>query len=441
MSFLMNVQSVLPDPLFTPDVIGRDPFILFLVDLRSALQIILPGIFRTVLPLRRPSSLFADITLTGLLFQIFLTAYSVFLTVPLILLGLLVGGASPIAAAFLLSYPFNLIQGAPLVHVEERKSPVRALIKQIQGSLKNMTNDVKPPANVDYYSREYNGEAWFFINGIATSRSGITLDLIRLEQLFKRPVTGILNRSLGPLMDVLECVVQRCFSINTRDVRFGYKEVRAALEAKNVDKVVLICHSQGGIITSLIVDLLLSTVSRTHLTNKLEVYTFADASNHFSNPLNILNQPTIRYVEHYANALDPVSQFGVLKFVIEQQKGKVANGTPKASNILNNKGISVMQLDDNEHLLMQQGVPNSEANGNGFYGKKTRSGSTAKKDGQASLLNGIDAVGVQDNDDSSFDKSRNNGIDLPRQRSAAGQFFSGTLFVRGHTSGHLLVNH
>lgn len=437
MAFLFNVQSVLPDPLFTPDVVGRNPFILFLVDLRSAATILLPNLLRTVLPLRRPRSLFLDITVAGLLFQIFLTVYSLFLTVPLILLGALAGGISPVIAAFLLSSPFTLIQGAPLVHVEERKSPVRSLVKRVQATIEAFRSEVKPPAAADYYPREHNGEAWFFINGVATSRSGVTLDLIHLEKLFKRPVTGILNRSLGPLMDVLECVVQRCFSINTRDVRFGYKEIRAALEAKNVDKVVLICHSQGGIITSLIVDLLLSTVARYHLTNKLEVYTFADASNHFSNPLNILNQPTIRYVEHFANALDPVSQFGVLKFVTEQQITKSGKRVSKRADLLNTPGVSVMQMDDNEHILMQQTVAGGQTNGEGQAStKKARSNSTnKKKDEQASLLNGINAVGVQDGE------TQSNGKQLPKQSSAAGQFFSGTLFVRGNTSGHLLVNH
>ena len=88
------------------------------------------------------------------------------------------------------------------------------------------------------------------------------------------------------MFDVIQCLIQRCFSYSTPDVRDAYKLIKAALldQKRDFRKVILILHSQGGIEGGLILDWLLSEVPHDRL-GRLEVYTFGNAANHFNNPL------------------------------------------------------------------------------------------------------------------------------------------------------------
>ena len=60
--------------------------------------------------------------------------------------------------------------------------------------------------------------------------------------------------SYGLIGDLIECLIQHCFSYNTMDVRVAFDHVKACLADPSVEKVVLIAHSQGGIIASLVLD-------------------------------------------------------------------------------------------------------------------------------------------------------------------------------------------
>ena len=136
----------------------------------------------------------------------------------------------------------------------------------------------------------------------------------------------------GIILDVLECLIQRDFSYSTSDIRNCYVEVKKALMNEKLKKVVFILHSQGGIEGGLILDWLLADVPNS-LLERLEVYTFGCAANHFNNPLHSHSQTdkhwlldslttgrkeqderVVRYIEHYANSEDFVSRWGVLNF-------------------------------------------------------------------------------------------------------------------------------
>ena len=144
-------------------------------------------------------------------------------------------------------------------------------------------------------------------------------------------------RSYGLPADLFECLVQRCFSYKTKDVRIAYSYVKAVLLEPTVKKVVLIGHSQGGLIASLVLDELFSELP-TSCMSKLEIYTFGSAASHFPNPLVSLPiearkpvsqilpsavhfdpppQPerVISHIEHYANEKDMVPRWGVLHCV------------------------------------------------------------------------------------------------------------------------------
>lgn len=129
----------------------------------------------------------------------------------------------------------------------------------------------------------------------------------------------------------MECIVQRCLSYHTRDTRIAYECVWNSLQTKK--KVVIIAHSQGGIITSLVLDRLY-THAPTSLLSKLEVYTFGSAAATFHNPSKTadvdddsvtanpdLHDHYVPVIEHYCNEFDMVPRWGVLYHIKKASSG------------------------------------------------------------------------------------------------------------------------
>lgn len=140
--------------------------------------------------------------------------------------------------------------------------------------------------------------------------------------------------SYGLPADVLESLIQRTLAYKTNDVRVTYSYVKAVLVDPTVNKLILIGHSQGGIIISLVLDQLFAELPISCMA-KLEIYTFGSAASHFSNPLVSLTTETdssvsptsgpavhfdlppqpkhvISHIEHYVNEKDMVARWGVL---------------------------------------------------------------------------------------------------------------------------------
>ncbi|KAL9602754.1 MAG: hypothetical protein Q9219_001597 [cf. Caloplaca sp. 3 TL-2023] len=175
-------------------------------------------------------------------------------------------------------------------------------------------------------SQKYPNERWLFINGICTGRMGLQQNVDRLSYLFGRKVLGIHNESLGPISDIIECLLQRCLSYSTIDVRVAYEIIKEHLVDETVKKVVLVAHSQGGIIVSMVIDHLLAELNKDcmHKLRVQEIYTFGSAASHFHNPPANTNNTIIPpltgkssslcipYIEHYANEYDMVPRWGVL---------------------------------------------------------------------------------------------------------------------------------
>lgn len=64
------------------------------------------------------------------------------------------------------------------------------------------------------------------VNGIGTTGTGAQEIINHLHKLFHRPVTAVLNRSMGLWFDLIECILQRDLLMVTPDIRVGY-HVRA----------------------------------------------------------------------------------------------------------------------------------------------------------------------------------------------------------------------
>ncbi|KIX02811.1 uncharacterized protein Z518_08754 [Rhinocladiella mackenziei CBS 650.93] len=174
-------------------------------------------------------------------------------------------------------------------------------------------------------------EKWVFINGVAVGSHWLQSNLDRLAMTFRRPVYGIHNQTRGIIFDVLECIIQRDLSYPTLDIRQAYSELVKILSDSDVHKLVLILHSQGAIEGGMVLDWLYTTVAAEQL-QKLEIYTFGNAANHWNAPVistlgdggergengDNAKDRIVKHIEHYANTRDYVSRFGILHFRPDQ---------------------------------------------------------------------------------------------------------------------------
>jgi hypothetical protein len=188
--------------------------------------------------------------------------------------------------------------------------------------------------------------------------------IIQREIFILQAIVSHINTIMGRygiIFDVIQCLIQRGLSYNTPDVRETYTCLKASLLDPSIKKVVLIAHSQGGIIASMALDWLYAELPSSALRN-LEVYTFGCAANHFNNPIrsshcdgdrqggngdpinihindeSLLAKSTkaffssivtgtrqehddrvVPHIEHYANSGDFVSRWGVLNFTMSPE--------------------------------------------------------------------------------------------------------------------------
>lgn len=156
----------------------------------------------------------------------------------------------------------------------------------------------------------YGHEQWVFLNGVAVGSHWMKSNLNRLALTFGRPVVGIHNRTSGIVFDVIECLIQRSLSYATEDIRACYKIMKEKLYDPRYSKVVFIVHSQGGIEGSLVLDWLLQELPQ-NLLNKLEVYSFGNASNHFNNPFRTVGSQAKAEKRPLMAAKDAVGAVGL----------------------------------------------------------------------------------------------------------------------------------
>ena len=147
-------------------------------------------------------------------------------------------------------------------------------------------------------------EAWFFLNGICTDRSVLRLNGKALADVFQRKIYLMHNPSDGIFLDLLECAV----GLTLQPLSTLESSVAHILEESlnSHKKVVLIAHSQGGIIATGALYTLAKNLelNKSKLFKKLEVYTFASAATE-------LNLPEV-YSEHFCHTGDYVARIGVV---------------------------------------------------------------------------------------------------------------------------------
>ena len=150
---------------------------------------------------------------------------------------------------------------------------------------------------------EQGDERWFYINGIASSKKAAVNGAKELSAVFGRPFRLLYNPTNGLLADLVESISGRSLDKYSAPAKvFALAVVNAVRTGK---KVRVVAHSQGGIIASNMVKILLATPEMTPYFEDIEFYTFAGAQDEFQGMTTIYN-------EHFCNERDFVARIGVL---------------------------------------------------------------------------------------------------------------------------------
>jgi len=197
-------------------------------------------------------------------------------------------------------------------------------------------------------------EVWFYVNGVAEQGAMVAATCTLLRKLTGRLVNPFVNTSHGIPLDIMECIVGRSLNCASEP---AFTLVSAVIrQLAKGRRVVLVAHSQGGIICSNVVNYLVkcakeaapnsksnningnATTDRSLLRTgfelhpyhkdafadglaRLEVYTFASAADESQ------SIPSGPFAEHFATEDDFISRIGVLEFSKKHKKYREWNGT------------------------------------------------------------------------------------------------------------------
>ena len=133
-----------------------------------------------------------------------------------------------------------------------------------------------------------------------------------LKKILNRHANLIHNVTDSLIIDLLECLVGK----QTEDLTEPSTKTLYTLSQKLLDnkikKIILICHSQGTIITGkAIKNLKLLGLDQEEYVKKIEIYAFANCSSDMTYVKN--NYP---YIESFANENDIVAKWDVIVLMI-----------------------------------------------------------------------------------------------------------------------------
>ncbi|GAA3918984.1 hypothetical protein [Litoribacillus peritrichatus] len=238
----------------------------------------------------------------------------------------------------------------------------------IQNTFWRPSNYFQQPDPFDSVT-SFANERWFFLNGICTNEAVAKLNTDLISELFQRPITCIHNATDSAILDLVQCAVGKSFKTDpdlddaqsmTEPAIKAAVAILEALKDPQLDKVVLLCHSEGTIITAnvlkafqrsletihlllddlsarpklklelidqLVIDIIFSEELHgldrksldSYLVNtlkKLEVYTFANCADKMTYVSYTVdeqgNEVGLPYIENFANEFDLVARLGVL---------------------------------------------------------------------------------------------------------------------------------
>ena len=112
----------------------------------------------------------------------------------------------------------------------------------------------RPDHNGSYTA--FPDEAWFFVNGIMTNDSVAQINSAYLAYLFHRPLTMIQNSTDSLWIDLFESAVGKEWYRVVEPAVKALPPIYDTLKSPHKQRVVVICHSQGTIIMSVVLRLL-----------------------------------------------------------------------------------------------------------------------------------------------------------------------------------------
>lgn len=168
-------------------------------------------------------------------------------------------------------------------------------------------------------------EAWFFINGIMTSDDLARVNARLLADVFARPVTVVHNATSGLAVDLAECVLGKAYFATTEAAKTALPPIHAALTNPDIQRVVVLAHSQGTIIAANVLERLtqlyrgevpppgssrygLSPLTRDQVA-KLEIYAFANCATRMR---YVEPDECLPWIESFGNERDLVARLGML---------------------------------------------------------------------------------------------------------------------------------
>lgn len=184
-------------------------------------------------------------------------------------------------------------------------------------------------------------EVWFLINGVATNDAMAQINAAYLSYLFHRPITLIQNSTCGLFIDLVECALGKGWQRTTEAAVKAFPAVYEALKSDK-QRVVIIAHSQGTIIMSVVLELLKRVTRPPRRTRaayaepefvfpdayeirpgdfeplsaqelgKLEIYCFANCSTRMTYYPFPANGSPVPWIESFGNEHDLVARLGML---------------------------------------------------------------------------------------------------------------------------------
>ena len=156
------------------------------------------------------------------------------------------------------------------------------------------------------YPNLYKKESVLYINGIMTNKSILYQNQHALRALLKRPINLIHNNTDSVILDLIESAIGKKSNNLTEASYVAMCSMSKQLLDPNIEKIILICHSQGTIIASnALFGLQNLGLDRPEYLKKLEIYAFSNCSSNM--PFLINNYP---YMEHLSNENDFVAKLG-----------------------------------------------------------------------------------------------------------------------------------
>jgi hypothetical protein len=120
----------------------------------------------------------------------------------------------------------------------------------------------------------FGGEQWFFINGILTNQDVARMNASYLADLFHRPITVLWDSTDGVVVDLLGCMTEK-LGATDEHVHCDVHPLLDAIAKPRNERVVLISHSRGTLITAVLLRLI-GDVYRHTMTGKQGELTESD---------------------------------------------------------------------------------------------------------------------------------------------------------------------